>query len=93
MHVRGSMENIDAWKIDTCLPFMKLLDDWFGDDFEKHLSGRTKEECSLAFIAQKYEERDTVNDKTSTESVIHINDWRDNSLSSKLVSKLVELGI
>ena len=27
MHARGSMENINAWKIDTCLPFMKLLDD------------------------------------------------------------------
>ena len=27
MHVRGSIANIDAWKIDTCLLFMKLLDD------------------------------------------------------------------
>ena len=58
---------------------------------KKHLSGRTKEECSLAFIAQKYEERDTGNDKTSAENVIHINNWRDNSLSSKLESKLVNL--
>ena len=39
--------------------------------YMKHLSGRTKEECSLAFIAQKCEERDTVNDKTSAEKVIH----------------------
>ena len=61
--------------------------------YMKHLSGRTKEECSLAFIAQKCEERDRDNDKTSTENVIHVIDWRENSLSSKLVSKLVELGI
>ena len=33
--------------------------------YMKHLSRRTKEECSLAFIAQKCEERDTFNDKTS----------------------------
>ena len=58
---------------------------------KKHLSGRTKEECSLAFIAQKYKEIDIFNDKTLAKNVIHINDWRDNSLSSKLVSKLVKL--
>ena len=38
MHVRGSKAYIDAWKNDTCLPFMKLLDDWLGDVFKKHLN-------------------------------------------------------